>query len=210
MSKKTFKDKTYRVININGKSYSGKDGFKNRSSDYVINEFDSDYFKGKTVLDLGCASGAILFEILDDIKKGVGVDIDDKKLDIGKFIIQENNIENITLISERLETFMERSEEKFDCVFLLNILHHLYNPYEVLQLTSKMSNDKICIEAPVKGFYLPYARDMHLDQNYEKLDIEDIVQSLDNAGYSLSKRVMSQNQENFIGPDRCVCLFQKR
>jgi len=84
MNKKTFKDKTYRSINIDGLIYEGKDSIKNRTSKYIIDYMGGeDYFKNKKVLDLACASGAILFEIRNQISKGVGVDVDHKKLDIG-------------------------------------------------------------------------------------------------------------------------------
>ena len=151
-----YSEKTYRHIKINNKIYLGKDGYKNRESDYVIEIFDDDYFNNKTVLDLGCASGAILFEIRNKIKKGSGIDVDFKKLNLGKQIVEEHKIENIILYENRLEKFLSKTEESYDCIFLLNVLHHVQAPYDILNMAAELSDDTICIEIPEKGFYDAY------------------------------------------------------
>jgi len=115
MTTETFKDKTYRLININDNFYCGKDSFKNRTSDYIINAFDENYFDNKIILDLGCASGAILFEVTNKVKKGVGIDVDSKKLNIGRHIIRENEIQNISLHEARIENFIHKTEESYSC-----------------------------------------------------------------------------------------------
>ena len=210
MNKKTYKDKTYRVININNNTYSGKDGFKNRTSDYIIRNFPEGYFKQKRVLDLGCASGAVLFEIMESVSHGIGVDVDPKKLDIGKEIVKENDINNISLVEDRLENFIINSDSNFDCIFLLNILHHLPNPYDIIKLVSEISDDLICVELPIHGFYLPYERDAHKETNFEKLDMSDVIDAFEKLNYTLESKVESDNQESFIGPPRYICIFKKK
>ena len=210
MSKITFEDKTYRVIDIDGVVYDGKDSAKNRTSDYIINTFGKDYFDNKRVLDLACASGAILFEIRNRIKKGVGVDVDSKKLNIGKLIAHDNDISNIIFHEERLEEFINKIDESYDCVFLLNILHHIQDPYGVLNIVAEITEDIICIEAPAKGFYRAYARDVKKDLNFNKLNIEDITNFLTERNYTLIKKSESENQESFIGPTRYICIYKKK
>ena len=71
------KEKTYRVFEVDGVTYSGKDGKKGRTCDYIFDLFPERYFEGKTVLDIGCAAGAVLFEANKrGIKEGTGVDVD--------------------------------------------------------------------------------------------------------------------------------------
>jgi len=210
MIKKIFKDKTYRVINIDDKIYFGKDSFKNRTSSYIIDAFDEDFFKNKKVLDLGCASGAVLFEIKDSIKIGVGVDVDLKKLNIGKQIAKDHKIENITFSEDRLERFLYKTSEFFDCIFLLNILHHVQNPYGILNIVAEISDDLICIEAPEKGFYDAYKRDLGKEIKFNKLDLQDIISFLEERNYSLLRSQKSENQESFDGADRSVCVFKKK
>ena len=160
---KNIEDKTYRIINVNGVSYLGKDSNKKRTSNYIIEAAGGhEYFTNKKVLDLACASGAILFEIKDVIKSAIGVDVDLKKLKTGQEIIAENQIENISLHEMRLEKYLSHNDKKFDCIFLLNILHHLPRPVDILRLAAELSEDTICIEAPEKGFYNPYPRDQDI------------------------------------------------
>jgi len=210
MIKKAFKDKTYRIINIDDKVYFGKDSFKNRTSSYIINMFGGEYFEDKTVLDLGCASGAILFDIREKIKKGIGVDVDSKKLNIGKSIAEENNIDNISFFEERLEEFVHNTMAVPDCIFLLNILHHVQDPYGILNMVSELSNDMVCVEAPETGFYRAYARDTGKEAKSEPLNIQDIISFFVERDYILLKKQESDNQESFIGPKRFVCLFKKK
>ena len=211
MTNRLFKDKTYRIINIDGKVYSGKDAFKNRTCEYIIEMFDEDYFNNKTVLDLGCASGAVLFDIKNKIKKGIGVDIDPKKLNIGKFICDEHKIKNIFFHEQRFEKFINQTEETYDCIFLLNVLHHVQSPYKILNIAAEISDDLICIEAPKIGFYDPYDRDFGKKIEYDKLNIEDIISFLQERNYDLLIKQESENQENFIGDSkRFVCFLRKK
>ena len=210
MSKTTFKDKTYRLIDIDGAKYDGKDSAKERTSDYVINAFDKNYFDDKRVLDLACASGAILFEIRNKIKKGVGVDVDPKKLNIGKLIAHDNEISNVVFHEERLENFINTIDESFDCVLLLNILHHIQDPYGALNIVAEIAEDTICVEAPEKGFYRPYKRDLDKIPNFTKVDVDDITKFLLERNYELVTKNQSENQESFVGPTRYVCIYKKK
>ena len=207
---KVYKDKTYRLIEVGGKTYSGKDSYKKRTSDYILGMFESEYFKGKRVLDLACASGAILFAIHEQVKKAVGVEVDSKKLNIGKDIAKENNISNINLIENKLEPYLKSAEEDFDCIFLLNILHHLQEPYLVLDLVCELSKDKICLELPIEGFYDAYKRDEALPPPEENPSAKNIIEYLEDRNYTLLYAKKSENQENFIGPERWVYLLQKK
>lgn len=205
-----YDEKTYRHIKIGDNIYTGKDGHKNRESDYIIDLFDKTYFNDKKVLDLACASGAILFHIKDKIKKGVGVDVDEKKLNIGKKLVEEHDIQNINLHEQKLEEFANNTDDTYDCIFLLNILHHIQNPYGVLNLIAEISNDTICVEAPEEGFYRPYKRDINKEVFFDKIDVQDIIDYLDKRNYELIKKEESQNQENFVGSKRYVCIFQRK
>lgn len=207
---RNIKDKTYRVMNVNGVSYLGRDSSKKRTSSYVIDAAGGqEYFTNKNVLDLACASGAILFEIKDVIKSATGVDVDLKKLKTGKDIISENEIKNIDLHEMRLEKYLSHHGGKFDCIFLLNILHHLPRPTEVLSLVAEFSEDSICIEAPEKGFYNPYPRDEGKNPK-TILGLDNIEAILAKKGFTMENKVLSENQESFMGNDRrFVCLFRR-
>tara|TARA_R100000808_G_C2155395_1_gene167787 strand:+ start:13232 stop:14374 length:1143 start_codon:yes stop_codon:yes gene_type:complete len=206
-----YPQKTYRHIQIGDRVYMGKDGDKNRTPNYIIDMFGGDYFNNKSVLDLGTAAGAILFNIQDKILKGTAVDIDDKKLNIGIDIAEKNNIDNINFILSKLEPFLSETKESYDCIFLLNILHHVQTPYKILDLVAELSNDMICIEAPLFGFYDAYERDIGKEVKFEgNLNLQDIISFLRERNYDLLIKQASDNQESFMGPERYVCIFQKR
>jgi hypothetical protein len=151
-----------------------------------------------------------LFDIREKIKKGIGVDVDSKKLNIGKSIAEENNIDNISFFEERLEEFVHNTMAVPDCIFLLNILHHVQDPYGILNMVSELSNDMVCVEAPETGFYRAYARDIGKEAKSEPLNIQDIISFFVERDYILLKKQESDNQESFIGPKRFVCLFKKK
>ena len=211
MNKETFKNKTYRLINVDNVRYEGKDGFKKRTSDYIIDMFEEEYFKDKTVLDLACASGAILFHVKDQIKYGSGVDVDSKKLNIGKQIKERHKVENLNFTEDRCESYIAKTNQEYDCIFMLNIIHHLPDPHYVLNKVAELSRDLICIEAPFEGFYLPYERDEERETTFNSpLSINHINQFLYSRNYEVINIKKSENQENFIGPDRFVYIYKKR
>ena len=207
----SYSDKTYRHIEIDGKNYSGKDGFKNRKPNYIIEKFEENYFNDKTVLDLACASGAILFNIKDEVKKGVGVDVDHQKLDIGIDIAKKHEVNNLEFHLSKLEPFIDNTKENFDTIFLLNILHHVQEPYKILDIVSEISNDTICIEAPYTGYYNAYKRDLDKEVKFEgRLDLQNIIDYLEKRNFTLLVNEKSENQESFQGPTRHVCIFKKK
>tara|TARA_Y100001973_G_C5169580_1_gene318221 strand:+ start:342 stop:1577 length:1236 start_codon:yes stop_codon:yes gene_type:complete len=211
MNKETFKNKTYRLINVDNVRYEGKDGFKKRTSDYIIDMFEEEYFKDKTILDLACASGAILFHVKDQIKYGSGVDVDNKKLNIGKQIKERHKVENLNFTEDRCESYIAKTNQEYDCIFMLNIIHHLPDPHYVLNKVAELSRDLICIEAPFEGFYLPYERDKKKETTFNSpWSMNHINQFLHSRNYEVVNIKKSENQENFIGPDRFVCIYKKR
>jgi 2-polyprenyl-3-methyl-5-hydroxy-6-metoxy-1,4-benzoquinol methylase len=75
---------------------------------------------GDTVLDYGCATGVITYEIADRVKEIHGIDISSKMIEHAKGKLTEHKEDNIdftqaTIFDERLET------ESFDVVLAMNI-----------------------------------------------------------------------------------------
>ena len=83
-------------------------------------------------------------------------------------------------------------------------------PYGILNMVAEISDDTICIEVPEKGFYDAYNRDVGKEVNFDKLDMQDMIDFLKERNYDLLKKQESENQDSFIGPKRYVCVFKKR
>jgi len=205
---KKYKGKTYRIIELYGNVYSGKDGHKKRQSDYVFNGFPQNYFKGKDVLDIGCAAGAILFEAYKKgIHEGIGVDIDSSKMNIGVEIAKKHNIDNISFFNT---DFFDDNDKIFDCVFILNLLHHLPDPYMILDFACKFSKEFICVETPIDAMYVPYNRDKKAVTVFKSsLTADNFENYIVDKEFKCVYKKESSNQKSFKGGIRCVYIFKR-
>ncbi|MCB1156014.1 MAG: class I SAM-dependent methyltransferase [Leptospiraceae bacterium] len=205
--KKQYSNKTYRTIEFGDYQYSGTDN-KDRSVDYIFRLLPSDEFRGKKVLDLGCAAGAVLFRSLDfGIQKGLGVDFEPRRIEIGNQIIRDHNIPSLKLINQDLESFLQEKEELFDIVFLLNILHHFSKPLEILKQAIKWAQDWLIIEYPDSLRYKPVRYEINPEKE-TSISMEEIISELEKSRFRLIKQEISEC-ENFAGGSRSLYLFQK-
>lgn len=94
-------------------------------------------FKNKSILDIGCNSGEMLFYLHDHgIKYGVGIDFDSYKINMCNLMKKYNNIDNmnffvIDLQKEDLETiinFLPKEDNKVDIAFLFAICQEWIYP----------------------------------------------------------------------------------
>ena len=87
---------------------------------------------GDTVLDYGCATGTMAFEIADHAKKIHGIDISTKMIDAARKKAAERKIENIDFAHSTI--FDERyQQESFDVILAFNILHFLEDTQKVMK-----------------------------------------------------------------------------
>ena len=92
---------------------------------------------GDIVLDYGCATGTVAFEISDHVKEVHGIDISSKMIVAAKRKAAERKIENsyfaqATLFDERFK------KESFDVILALNILLHLEDTPKVMQRINEL------------------------------------------------------------------------
>jgi 2-polyprenyl-3-methyl-5-hydroxy-6-metoxy-1,4-benzoquinol methylase len=92
---------------------------------------------GDIVLDYGCATGTVAFEISDHVKEVHGIDISSKMIAVAKKKAVERKIENsyfaqATLFDERFK------KESFDVILALNILLHLEDTPKEIQRINEL------------------------------------------------------------------------
>jgi len=90
-----------------------------------------------TVLDFGCATGAIAIDIADNVKEIHGIDISSKMIKIAKDKVSESNIENAYFAQSTI--FDERYEkESFDVILSFNVLHLFKDTQKVMQRINEL------------------------------------------------------------------------
>jgi len=78
---------------------------------------------GQTVLDVACGTGALVFDLAENAKKVIGIDLSESMLKAARFEQKKrgiNNIEFITADASQLSVF---TEKEFDVVTLSMALH---------------------------------------------------------------------------------------
>jgi len=88
---------------------------------------------GTSALDIGCGIG-LFTEMLEGFDRVTGLDISEKIIKIAKERLPQH-----TFIVGDAENFSV--EEKFDTIFLINILEHLDNPVRALVIASRHLNE---------------------------------------------------------------------
>lgn len=120
-------DKYYN-LKVGDEHYKGRRNPLRRLKKIPLN------FKNKTVLDLGCNIGGMLFPIQDKIKWGYGYDYDSDAINLANELKEKNKFNN-------LEFFIcdfEKDKLDFpetDIVFMLSIANWVKNWKELIEIT---------------------------------------------------------------------------
>lgn len=102
---------------------------------------------GLKVLDIGCSLGYFCYQLA---KKGAivtGIDADPEQIYIDRKVCELYNL-NITFRQAFLDMDLITSLEQYDCIIMLNILHHI------------MANAKISYHWKLSGSGLDYSREL--------------------------------------------------
>lgn len=122
----------YHSIEINGQVLAGQ---RNPQERFRAVPFD---FTDKTVLDLGCNQGGMLFAIADRIRAGVGVDYDGRMVNAANRIKASRKSQNLNFYVFNLETeplpFLGNllQQQGVDIVFLLSVCMWIDNWRQVI------------------------------------------------------------------------------
>ena len=120
-------ESAYHSIEINGQVFAGQRNPQERLS---IAPYD---FTGKTVLDLGCNQGGMIFAVADRIKSGVGVDYDGRMVNAANRVKASRESSNVSFYVFNLETeplpFLGNllQQQGVDIVFLLSVCMWIAN-----------------------------------------------------------------------------------
>ncbi|MDD4869640.1 MAG: class I SAM-dependent methyltransferase [Kiritimatiellae bacterium] len=110
----------------------------------------------KTVLDVGCRYGFFCHEA---VRRGAssadGIDIDPTYVSIAQEIVGLWGWSNVSI--ERRDLFEIGTQERYDIVLFLNVLHHVLSPVEAMKKVAAITNELAVVEFPtVLAEHLPY------------------------------------------------------
>jgi SAM-dependent methyltransferase len=162
-------DVGYHSFNLKGKRFRGQRDPQQRFANVTYD------FSGKTVLDIGCNQGGMLFEIADKIKHGVGIDYDARMVNVANRIRSYQKAPHLDfyvfdLQAERLDYISDLlTNDKVDICFLLSVCMWLKNWKDVIDFTYK-SSDNLLFET--NGSTEQQAEQIaYLEKIYSKVDL---------------------------------------
>ncbi len=103
--------------------------------------------KGKKVLDLGCGYGRML-ESMNGYEKYVGIDYSNLYIEKAKKLFSDRD--NIEFICTDLNEYVNKSDERFDIVMMVGVMHHLNNK----EIDNAMKNIKKLLKED--GLFVSY------------------------------------------------------
>jgi len=94
--------------------------------------------KSGSILDLGCNNGILSLGYAYWGRRVVGIDLSRKAVDFCNNFLSRNHLSNSIYLQGRIEDL--KSNEKFDNIFLCEVIEHVENPEKVLKTAEKHLN----------------------------------------------------------------------
>ena len=101
-----------------------------------------------SLLDAGCGTGRLSFQMADKCSTVTGVDLSIKNISVAENKLHETKLENISFVHSGLENFLKNKNEKFDYSVISYVLHEV-EPAErikIIKLLAERSRSVIVIE----------------------------------------------------------------
>lgn len=161
------------------------------------------------VLDLGCGSGDLTYEIGELVQNIVGVDIDDGAIQKATSLNSRDNIKYVCADVDRVLRDHTLSGEVFHYALLSSVLTFSRDPYTLLTDLSKMTEKLIIRETRYdENELVLISRDLGVDKNqWNEFTFDRLQALIQDSGWVIEKEwhtfdiflVCSRNQENGSG-----------
>lgn len=209
--------KLYREVRIGSTVFRGAVDTPGRTIDYVFDLLPSAAVAGKSVLDLGTAGGAVCFEaVRRGARHAVGVEMEERRIRGARFIKRTTRLTSVEFVQEDFWQYLRRARPEVDVVFVLNVLHHLGNPFPMLRRIVGAARERIVIEIPVTvdvEEYHDYGPAMAgLPGEGPIRAVDDITQFLALYDFVLEREHPSPPEARFCGHDevaRAVYVYSR-
>jgi hypothetical protein len=209
--------KLFRDVRIGGTTYRGSGDAVSRPVDYIFDALPEDALKGKVVLDLGSAGGAMCFGAVErGCAQAVGVEIAEIRLRGAEALKRIAGVENVRFVRGDFFAFLRGRTREFDIVFALNVLHHLGNPFPLLRRICRASNDYFVLETPHDvdvAHYSEYSADLlRVEGARAARSPQDFVKFLAVYDFAVQRHEPSLSEVEFFRGDqsaRSVYVFKR-
>jgi len=177
----------YRIISVLAIKVNKGIHPKHRIINY--HQFFLDNIKaGDMVLDIGCGSGELSFDLAKKASKVIGIDLNKQYLEKAK---KKNKAQNIKYVLGDATNYI--FNEKFDIVVLSNVLEHIENRKEFL-LKIKGLAVKILIRAPLltRDWLSVYKKEIGVEPRLDKTHFieytkEGFIEEIKEAGLAIEE-----------------------
>ena len=120
-----------------------------KRSEAVANEIENilgDGYSNSSVMEYGCATGLISFNLINKFKKITLMDSEDEMLDVVREKIKYYNAKNIYPININLVN-EDYNDEKFDIIYTSMALHHIKNTHDIVNKFYNLLNENgiLCV-----------------------------------------------------------------
>jgi SAM-dependent methyltransferase len=101
-----------------------------------------------SVLDVGCGTGRLSFQLTDKCKKIDGIDLSEKNIGVAKKNLKLKPSERISFYHTDAETFLGVNRNQYDYAVLSYVIHEIEKPDRVplLKLLAEYTNEIILID----------------------------------------------------------------
>lgn len=139
--------------------------------------FEKLNFRNKTVLDVGCGYGALcFFAERQGASSILGTELKPHRY-IGAVVLK--NILSSNALFSDCDIFEDKLKEQFDIVFLLNVIHHLSEPFYALRELAKITKEIFILEFPTLAdpkFRKTIPHDSYIDERLPFIGVSSINQ----------------------------------
>ena len=140
------------------------DDYGHRPLDFPT--IETGYWRGKSVLDVGCNEGAWSFGARAAGARSVDAfDCRQDNIDKARFVAAARGLDGVTFHVESADSWIERhASERFDKVLLCGILYHLTEPWQTIAQYCAIADESIFVSCVLRGLAEPgYTRYRELD-----------------------------------------------
>lgn len=198
--------KLFRDVRIGTTTYRGSGDSLLRPADYIFDALPDGALAGRSVLDLGCAGGAIVFGAVErGAAQATGLEIAEPRIRGAEAIQRLARASAVRFVRQDFFSFLRGRSPEFDVVFVLNVLHHLGNPFPLVRRICRSSREWIVVETPERvdpGDFSEYSPDaLQIEGARPARTPDDLVRFFRISGFTLQSHRPPASDVAFVRGD---------